>query len=587
MKIYNKTFIIIISIIFTFLSFLFLTSHFIILSGFQDLEDREVKKGVEQALRALSTSLGELDATNEDWASWDDTYNFIEDKNRDYIDSNLVDSTFINLRLNVILYYDSDGKLVFGKAYDYENRKEVSLPSSLLEHLAPNSLLLSHGEPGSEVKGLIILPEAPLLISSRPITRSDGGGPIRGTLIMGRYLDSEELRRLAEVTNLKLEIKGLEASSTPPALLEADSKIMVQPLDDSLIVGYSVLKDIYGKPGLILTVTEPREIYAQGLRAVSFFMASSIAMSLLASILILKLLDGMVLSRLSHLSLEVRKIENTGDPSLRVRVSGEDEISSLAEGVNSMLERLKISQETIRRYSQGLEELVEEKTKELIRAERMAAAGEVSAMVAHDLKNPLQIIKNAIYMLRFRPEQSEQILKLMEGAVEQADTILRDLRQDVKEASLRVGATDLGELIKRALEELYPPPTISVSLKLGEGLDQIPLDASRFRRVLDNLLRNSMEAMPKGGELTVSAEASGDEVVIKISDTGGGIPEEVLNCLFEPFSTTKPSGLGLGLAYCKRTVEAHGGRITVDSRLGEGTTFTITITKEISTNPLR
>ncbi|MEM2997179.1 MAG: CHASE4 domain-containing protein, partial [Candidatus Bathyarchaeia archaeon] len=106
-----------------------------------------------------------MDATNEDWASWDDTYNFIEDKNRDYIDSNLVDSTFINLRLNVILYYDSDGKLVFGKAYDYENRKEVSLPRSLLEHLAPNSLLLSHGEPGSEVKGLIILPEAPLLIS--------------------------------------------------------------------------------------------------------------------------------------------------------------------------------------------------------------------------------------------------------------------------------------------------------------------------------------------------------------------------------------------------------------------------------------
>ncbi|MBS7638002.1 HAMP domain-containing protein [Candidatus Bathyarchaeota archaeon] len=511
-----------------------------------------------------------------DWASWDDTYNFIEDKNRDYIDSNLVDGTFINLRLNIILYYDSAGKLVFGKAFDHENCMEVSIPSSLLEHLTPNSLLLSHSEPWDGVKGLINLPEAPLLISSRPITRSDGSGPIRGFLIMGRYLNAEELRRLAEVTNLKLEIKGPEASMLP-ALLEADPEIMVQPLDDRLTVGYSLLRDIYGKPGLILTVTEHREIYAQGLRTVSFFIASSLATGLLVSIMILKLLDRMILSRLSHLSQEVENIEKLGDPSLRVQVSGEDEISSLAGRVNSMLERLELSQETIRRYSQSLEELVEEKTRELIRAERMAAAGEVSAMVAHDLKSPLQTIRNAVYTLRRRPEESESLLKLIDGAVEQAATILEDLHRDIKETRPGLEATDLGALIRRALEELHPPQSISTSLKLGEGLNQVPLDASRFRRVLDNLLKNSIEAMPNGGDLTVSADASGDEVIIRISDTGRGIPEEALDNLFKPFSTTKPGGLGLGLAYCKRTVEAHGGRITVDSRPGEGTTFTITI----------
>lgn len=96
-----------------------------------------------------------------DWASWDDTYNFIEDKNRDYIDSNTVDGTFANLRLNIILYYDSAGNLVFGKAFDHENRMEVSIPSSLLEHLTPNILLLGHIEPGDGVKGLIILLRPP------------------------------------------------------------------------------------------------------------------------------------------------------------------------------------------------------------------------------------------------------------------------------------------------------------------------------------------------------------------------------------------------------------------------------------------
>lgn len=191
----------------------------------------------------------------------------------------------------------------------------------------------------------------------------------------------------------------------------------------------------------------------------------------------------------------------------------------------------------------------------MIRAERMAAAGEVSAMVAHDLKNPLQTIRNAVYILRRRPEESESLLKLLEGAVEQAAAILEDLHHDIKET--RLEATDLGALIRRALEELHPP-SISTSLKLGEGLNQIPLNTSRFRRVLDNLLKNSVEAMPRGGALTVTADASGDEAVIRISDTGGGIPIEVLNNLFKPFSTTKPGGLGLGLAYCKRTVEAHG-----------------------------
>ncbi len=150
----------------------------------------------------------------------------------------------------------------------------------------------------------------------------------------------------------------------------------------------------------------------------------------------------------------------------------------------------------------------------------------------------------------------------------------------MKGGPLRLEATDLGGLIRRALEGLYPPPSISISLKLGEGLNPVTLDPMRFRRVLDNLLRNSIEAMPNGGSLTISAESIGEEAVIRISDTGEGIPEEASKSLFNPFSTTKPGGLGLGLAYCKRAVEPHGGRIEVESKVGEGTTFTITIPKE-------
>jgi signal transduction histidine kinase len=97
------------------------------------------------------------------------------------------------------------------------------------------------------------------------------------------------------------------------------------------------------------------------------------------------------------------------------------------------------------------------------------------------------------------------------------------------------------------------------------------------RRVLDNLVVNALEAMPEGGNLAVSAEMVGSEAIIKVSDTGVGIPEAELPKLFKAFHTMKPKGLGLGLAFCRRAVEAHGGSITVESKVGEGTTFTVTL----------
>jgi len=93
--------------------------------------------------------------------------------------------------------------------------------------------------------------------------------------------------------------------------------------------------------------------------------------------------------------------------------------------------------------------------------------------------------------------------------------------------------------------------------------------------VLDNLVGNAVEAMPEGGTLTVTAEKEEDVIVISVSDTGVGIPDEELVNLFKPFQTTKKGGLGLGLAYCKRAIEDHGGKITVESKVGEGTTFTV------------
>jgi two-component system sensor histidine kinase AtoS len=118
---------------------------------------------------------------------------------------------------------------------------------------------------------------------------------------------------------------------------------------------------------------------------------------------------------------------------------------------------------------------------------------------------------------------------------------------------------------------------VEITLELQRTLDDIPLDPGKMRRVLDNLIQNAVEAMPEGGTLSIEGGLDKGHLSLKVTDTGTGIPEEEMQSLFTPFHTTKPKGMGLGLAYCRRAVEAHGGTITAQSQEGRGTTFTIKI----------
>lgn len=244
----------------------------------------------------------------------------------------------------------------------------------------------------------------------------------------------------------------------------------------------------------------------------------------------------------------------------------------------------KWMEEELRQYSEHLKELVEERTttlqeaqERLLESERMAAAGRVAAMVGHDLRSPLQVIKSSIKRLKKRPEKREEMLMIIDDAVDRATQMLEEIRYRTEESPLRIEDTDLVALIQRTVEEAAVPDYIEVIVSMGDSLNAVPLDPATIQRVLDNLRRNSVEAMPQGGILTIDAEKTGDKVTIKICDTGVGIPDECKPNLFKPFYSTKHRGVGLGLAYCKRTVESHGGTITFESNAGEGAIFTVTL----------
>ncbi len=263
-------------------------------------------------------------------------------------------------------------------------------------------------------------------------------------------------------------------------------------------------------------------------------------------------------------------------------------IGSIAVGID-VTER-KHLESKIEEYTKHLEQLVDERTKRLREAERLAAIGETAAIVGHDLRNPLQVISNLLYLMekavtKIPPRCREIVEKKglretfedMTVQVEYMNKIVFDLQDYARPLETKLVETDLRHLMEETLSTLMVQENIKVSLLIPEDFPKLLVDSTLMRRVFTNLITNAHQAMPEGGELTIKASRVDKDVLINIKDTGIGIPKENLEKIFKPLFTTKAKGTGLGLPACKRLAEAQSGSITVESEVGKGSIFTVRI----------
>ena len=214
---------------------------------------------------------------------------------------------------------------------------------------------------------------------------------------------------------------------------------------------------------------------------------------------------------------------------------------------------------------------------ELVKTQRLAAIGETAATVGHDLRNPLQGIAGALHLLKqesLTAEERNEMLQVIEKSLQYSDAIIKDLLEYSAEIKLKQVEATPNSITRDAMEAIEVPQNVTVQ-DLSEDQPTLRVDLDRIRRVFINLIENAIDAMPQGGTLTISSRKSGGNVEIALTDTGSGISEKVMENLWKPFQTTKAKGLGLGLAICKRIVDAHGGTIYVKSKAGEDTTVTI------------
>ncbi|MGZ4868775.1 MAG: sensor histidine kinase [Halobacteriota archaeon] len=295
-----------------------------------------------------------------------------------------------------------------------------------------------------------------------------------------------------------------------------------------------------------------------------------------------------VLTGLDDLELAVRAAREGAQDYL---VKGTVTADMLERAIFYAVER-KHLEEQLTQYSEHLEELVAQKTAELKRAERLAAVGQMAAMVGHDFRSPLQAILNTTYQGRkqvdlidasLEPTEAPLTQQLRDGfdklneQVTYMNVMVTDLLDFAQTPKPKIVRVRVEQLVEDALRLVAAPANVAVERRLDPSLLAIDVDPFLMQRVLTNIIANACQAMPEGGTLSITTESNGQSASIEVRDSGIGIPPENLGKLFEPLFSTKSGGVGLGLAIVQSSIKAHGGSITVTSTVGRGATFYITL----------
>jgi signal transduction histidine kinase len=256
-----------------------------------------------------------------------------------------------------------------------------------------------------------------------------------------------------------------------------------------------------------------------------------------------------------------------------------------------LIESLKKARKQLENYADQLEQKVEERTVELrksqeqlLKTQRLAVIGELAGMVGHDLRNPLTSIAGAQYYLKKRSglgadSKTNEMLELIGKNIEYSNKIINDLLDYSREIELEIVERTPKSIVKESLSLVEIPRNVKV-IDLTENKPKISIDVDKVKRAFVNIIKNAVEAMPRGGKLTIKSRTLNGNVEIKFSDTGTGMTKETQQKIWTPLFTTKAKGMGFGLPICKRFIEAHGGAISVKSVRGKGTTFRVTFPTE-------
>ena len=549
----------------------------VIYPNYLALEQALARKDLTRCLTALESIINNLEIFSDDWAAWDDTYEFVQDGNPEYIKSNLVKETFLDNDLNLISYYDLKGNRVWGKAMDIGTAKPVNISPFDLSGLPITHPLLKHVQTGSGasgVSGIWLTNKGPMLVSSQPIITSENRGPAVGVLIMGKlWCPSLQERLLSQTlvnhTLLQLNDAAMtDADSLAMARINASTPVVLQETAHALKV-YTLISDINGIPALLLRVTVPRDVTAEGLAGIRYGAAADILVSIIFLLVLLGVLKVTVIGPIVSLTRHAVTIRDTNDLTLAYNSTRKDEIGvlsrefdrlvarqhSIQKGLMLENEERRLTEKKLTHYHHRLRQLSSELllTEE---RERRKIAGDL-----HDyIGQPLAISKMKLDELASTLSAADTL-----GNVEQISRYIEMVIQSTRTLTFELSPPILYEFgLAAALKWLSEKFGWQYGLEIifDAGNAEIPMETALrvmlFQAVRELLFNIIKHARSREAQITMTAEE--DTVKIIIQDNGVGFNPEAVNVQ-----------LGFGLFSIKERMHHFGGRVEIDSAPGKGT----------------
>ena len=352
-----------------------------------------------------------------------------------------------------------------------------------------------------------------------------------------------------------------------------DALTVIRPIltDERCYLCHGVGRRVVGVLNMNFDLTETIQLLHE---SANIAFSSMLMLMALFSLGITFILLRFVRQPIQEMTAKMAKVEN-GDLSVRLTPRNRDEMGQLMGSFNSMVDNLEQTKIELEKYHY----------QQMERADRLAAVGEMSTGIAHEIKNPLACISGAISVLAddydVKDPRRDVVAKVLEQ-INRLDKTATDLLAFGKPGTPEFSYVDINELLKKTLFFVAQHPearNVERILELTRELPPVWIDVKQIQQVFFNIIINAIQAMPDGGSLTLTTEsvqrADSEFVRVTIRDTGKGIEAEILAKIFVPFFTTKTQGTGLGLPICRQLVEHNHGSIEVESSLQQGTTFSI------------
>ncbi|MBC2717641.1 MAG: HAMP domain-containing protein [Desulfobacteraceae bacterium] len=580
--------------------------QFIILPGFFSLERDEAVKDADRVSKAIKNEIRHLSTLCWDWSAWDDTYDFVQSRSKEYIKSNLVLSTFTGNNLNLIYICDADGHVVWGKIYDAATESEVKLSLFPKDFFPSNHPLLignfGQGQTGEDIKGVLITEMGPITVSANPILKSNNEGPPLGTFIMGRFLNADMVLQIAEQTQVDFSLTTFSGSAARlEPKINKEIPFNVEVADDDHLNVYLIFPDINGNSAIGITTNFHRKISRKGYDTVQNSTYSTLIAGMGILILILLSLKLSILNPISILSNHVFSIKKTGDLSKRLLFSRNDEIGTLANEFDNMVSRIEQSAIENDAITKQLCKDIEKRKQmddQIRHSQKMEAMTTLTAGIAHNFNNILSVIVGCTELAVARLPKDNQAVKLLKK-VEEASARAKDIvwqlirfSQKYENNFLPVQVVSVIEKEIKGVESVMSGK-IRIISQLQEDCYPVFGDVNQFQILMKNLLTNSVESIKNGrGVIEVQLAnipdsdaanvrnvnfKNGKFIRLTIRDNGQGIDPSHLDRIFDPYFTTKDFsyGAGMGLSVVHGIVTNNGGSITVDSKVDRGTEISI------------